>query len=290
MALFGRLADKYHDLDPDPMAFAAGNGALETVRLLLVQDLEIYDGLDSYLTSLANGNVDLSVIEGPKTASGISVAGCWIRACFEAAGKHPAIVQEFLDRGVPVDSIHDGNTLLQAAIRRNRDHHTHVLSLLTKRGATINTLHNGCTPLHIAVQRGWESGVSYLLQRGAELATIDKDGYNCLTLAARWEEAGIMARLLDTGIPVATPDAKSRTALHLAVQEESIELLRLLLPMYNGAPLTRDDVGKTALDMVSDQPLMSATYMRAIFKKWGYIQEEIARAADEDEEDDDDDT
>src|SRR5574344_3086783 len=105
--------------------------------------------------------------------------------CFATyiAKNKPLIFDEFIEAGMDINSRDDlGTPILNVACRNdNFDFLTKILDL----GADINasSTDRGYTAIMDAVWRGNEKIASYLIQHGAELNTINKEGQNNLILA-----------------------------------------------------------------------------------------------------------
>jgi len=259
--LFQQAPEMYHDLEIDPLLFAASRGSVVGVRVLLDQDLSFYP-LQQYLKLLKDKELSSASVAGPLTAARSSVVAYWIEACFEAIEcGHTLIVKVFLDRGLPVNSLHRQKTLLQCATRWSK---LESVALLTSREANVNALHSGYTPLHIAICNGWEVGMNYLLEHGADMTINDKNWYNALTLAARWGQILAVKFLLDKGAEIDIPSRNGKTALGIAVAEKNLELLELLLSRYDSRSLEH------ASDVNALKTGIYEPKMRSIFEKWGY--------------------
>lgn len=91
--------------------------------------------------------------------------------------------------------------------------------------------HDGWTALHLAAFFGQSGTVAYLLQAGADVRAIARNGNGNTplhaALATRQDE--IARQLLATGSDVNTPDAAGWTPLHHASYNGSLEMVTLLL-------------------------------------------------------------
>ncbi|KAL7621867.1 hypothetical protein AAE478_007367 [Parahypoxylon ruwenzoriense] len=108
----------------------------------------------------------------------------------------------------------DGSTPLSLAVRRD---HEDIIRLLLNRGANIESLDQfGQTPMHTAAERGHAAIVQLLLDRGANIETKNKNGETPLSLAAKSGHATIVELLLDRGANIETKDNNGRTLLSIA--------------------------------------------------------------------------
>jgi ankyrin len=136
--------------DYTPLYNAAEYGHYETVRLLLDK------GADP---NKAGGLADIGFCN--------DAAPLYIASHYG----HYEVVRLLLERGAQVDSITDGETVLDAAIESE---HYDVVRLLLEKGADPNKEnYAGYTPLYIASDNGHYEAVRLLLERGARVDTIN---------------------------------------------------------------------------------------------------------------------
>ena len=125
-----------------------------------------------------------------------------------------------------------------------------LVELLEMEGALAGAWSpDGFTPLHLAAFFGQAHAVSVLLEHGADLEAVSRNGLRVrpLNSAAAAGERDICARLLEHG---ADPNAASEggfTPVHAAAQNGDGELLRLLLRQGADADATTAD-GRRPLD------------------------------------------
>jgi ankyrin repeat protein len=113
-------------------------------------------------------------------------------------------------------------TLLHLATRARNSSPQIVKYLVGEQKAEVNVAEKSddSTPLHNAVEEGNSEIVQFLVDKGADVNAIDKEGW---------------------------------APLHLAVQERNIEIIKILLTSKNIDPELKDHNGKTALDLASDE-------------------------------------
>jgi len=129
------------------------------------------------------------------------------------------------------------------------------MSDLANQGANLNAtcLDQGLTPLLMACGLGHDSAVSFLLQRGASVFTVDvRTGWCPLHFVAinslhKWESAAACARhLLRAGVEVDQQTNDGRTALHFACEAGNPFVTKELLSA-GAMPNSCADDGKTPL-------------------------------------------
>ncbi|KAK9141627.1 hypothetical protein Syun_011027 [Stephania yunnanensis] len=116
-----------------------------------------------------------------------------------------------------------------------------LLNQLLRRGLDPNESDNsGRTPLHIAASKGSENCVLLLLDYGAD--PNSRAEQNCLDL---------LKDLVCYGGDVTLPKSNGTTALHVAVSEGNIEIVRFLLDQ--GADMDRQDISGWTPRNLADQ-------------------------------------
>ena len=190
----------------------------------------------------------------------------------EAIRAHrPEMVALLLDRGAdPLQVNHGGSTLMDAATAAGD---TESAALLVGRGCRMRTaaaaglgaLHElnrmldgnpavvderdrvGGTPLHAAARGNQAEAALLLLDRGADIAAVNRHGHPPLADAVETNALAAAAVLLERG---ASPDCAAGhfggTALHRAIANRHRDMALLLLD-HGADPSRRDGAGKTAL-------------------------------------------
>jgi ankyrin repeat protein len=150
-----------------PLAYAARNGHVEVVRVLLEAG-----------TNLERGS-----------ASG------WTALHEAARQKHLEVCRLLLDWGANVDPLNDSrDTPLHLAVRHG---HLSVVNLLAESGAGLGLKNvNGHTALHDAARSGNLSVVKLLVERGADVRLKNDKGQTASDVA-RWEEKIEVAEWLE---------------------------------------------------------------------------------------------
>ncbi len=212
-----------------------------------------------------------------------------------AAGQNEAI-ELLLDAGARIDhrNLTGSSPLLRAAM----DNRRRTAVLLLQRGADPNLGNGKkLTALHAAAYNGNHRLVEALLEHGAEPDAVDTSGKSPAIYAAargfvevvdRLIDAGVdparrygndltllmwaaghsndtprkdgvetVRRLLDRGAPIDAADNRGWSALMIAAERGHGEIMGLLLE--RGAdPSLRDDQGRRAVDLTSDEDLRAA--------------------------------
>jgi ankyrin repeat protein len=118
-----------------------------------------------------------------------------------------------------------------------------TIALLLRRGADVNHVYQGKTALHLVStnflfdsQRG--PVISALLNAGADVNAIDKNGDTALILACRAGGRSKIVTLLDHGADIGLRSSESGTALDVARRTGNFELVDFLLTQgATGKPL-----------------------------------------------------
>ncbi|NLI79548.1 MAG: hypothetical protein GX442_24280 [Candidatus Riflebacteria bacterium] len=176
-----------------------------------------------------------------------------------------AFVQALLAAGAdPVRPGGQGVTPVMAALdTRNPERTKALLGLLASAGAALAAPDaEGRTPLHLLAtevdEPGTDALIGYFLARGTDPNRRDAQGRTALHLLAERAVAGTdrLARLLiDGGADPDAVDANRRTPLHIAVNEQDVPLIRLLLEKRARLDLT-DRYGATPRDTTTRQDII----------------------------------
>lgn len=163
------------------------------------------------------------------------------------------IIGYFLSKGVDVNKAdEDGNTALMNAAAGNRD--TAVIAMLIPKVKNINQANQkGETALTIAVRSNSPEAVAYLINKGADIKALDKNGNNLAYYlmesyrpqgqgfggpgapqggAQRPDDFDAKLNILKAkGLNVAAPQKNGNTLYHLAIAKNDIGLLKRLQPL-----------------------------------------------------------
>lgn len=109
---------------------------------------------------------------------------------------------------------------------------------------------DGYTPLHRAAYGNNMKCAELLLSRGADVDTRTNDGWQPLHSAALWNCADAAELLIHNGAELNVRTNGGQTPLHLAAsQQNTDEVLKLLLLNSNVDAGTKNDIGETARDV-----------------------------------------
>lgn len=149
-----------------------------------------------------------------------------------ARARDTEVITYFIDKGVDVNQTDDeGNTpLMNAASRNNLE----VVSLLTEKTEDINAGNeDGQTALTNAVASNSPEVVNYLIAEGADVHVEDEDGNTLASYLIQSynpaNTAGFEAKLQslqNEGLELNVPQANGNTLFHLAVEKNSLDLLK----------------------------------------------------------------
>lgn len=138
----------------------------------------------------------------------------------------------------------NGEQLLKA-LRENEG--SKALALIEKSGSSLVNHRgiDGSTPLHVATAKRNSYWVSYLLQKGADKNTGDRNGDTPLILAARNGYGEGVAQLLRARADIGRSNRIGETALIVAVQQRHAPIVSTLLKL-GADPDKRDQTGYSA--------------------------------------------
>ncbi|WEK21055.1 MAG: ankyrin repeat domain-containing protein [Candidatus Pedobacter colombiensis] len=157
------------------------------------------------------------------------------------------IVAYFLSKGVNVNQADDeGNTALMLAASSNRD--TAILGMLLPHVKNINQSNQkGLTALALAVKGNSIDVIRYLIAKGADVKSLDKDGNNLAYYAVesyrsqggersfngpKPEDFDVkLAILKEKGLDVSAAQKNGNTLYHLAVAKNDPSLVKRLQPL-----------------------------------------------------------
>src|SRR5215471_3944124 len=140
-------------------------------------------------------------------------------------GNHIEYVRDLLDRGVAVDSDWGGTPLMTAAYYGNLN----IVVLLLERGANVKAVNrDGGTALHYAARGGRSfEVVATLVSRGAPVNAQDQTGWTALMMGL--ENREITELLLTHGADVKLRTKGGETALQYAAGQNRVWLVKPLI-------------------------------------------------------------
>jgi ankyrin repeat protein len=239
-----------------PLHLAAANGVLSTIRLLLdrgakinAQDMEDKTPLIYAVENDMADAAEYLLVSGADKHSR-TITGLFPRDFIKAAGPSMDRLLPFFEaRLTQIDS--KGNTPLHQAVYqggittvknllsndrssinfRNNKSLTPLLvavsnlnfdisNLLLKYGAdpNISRPSDGNSPLHLAAENGLPWLGEILLDHGAKIDTVNRDGATPLILAVQWQHRDFATMLIRRGADLAITDREGKTALDYALE------------------------------------------------------------------------
>ncbi|KAL9636664.1 MAG: hypothetical protein Q9164_002683 [Protoblastenia rupestris] len=193
---------------------------------------------------------------------------------------HPDIVRLFIEEGCDINSIDSDkgqtpllhamyaehleivNILLEAkadvTIKSNTDEtvlhfaaygdHADIASLLLESGADIDAVdYAENTALHHAVYRHSENAITFLMRQGANHSIENNRFYTPFTYAVYLEHDRTVRQLLTLGVNPKRFDSRGLTSLHIAAQDSSIEIIKVLVKELNVDVNIVSSTGETPL-------------------------------------------
>ena len=142
------------------------------------------------------------------------------------------IFNEFLEAGMEVNCRDDlGTPMLNIACRNDNFEFVEVLLGL---GAELNAISEdrGYTAVMDAVWRGNEKITKYLIDKGAELNTINKEGQTNLVLAVGANRENIVKLLAENGADPDVKDMMGMSAYNYATLFKKQKLVDILKPYH----------------------------------------------------------
>lgn len=165
------------------------------------------------------------------------------REAIEAGEAHVVIrLLEFMGR----DNIRQRSTILLSI----RAGHLNVLEILLVHGADLSCpvlSPSDRIPLHQAIKHGRADMAKLLLDRGADIQTLDDEERNAIFETLKAPNTDGLSLLLDRGINIDCCDREGNTILHQAAVDGAVEHVRLLIG--------QDMISKTAFNNEGLTPL-----------------------------------
>ena len=149
---------------------------------------------------------------------------------------------------------HNENTPLHTACENGQ---TQIASLLIQLGAEVDTLNkDGVTPLHLACEFGHKETAELILRRGSKMDTQDTAGVTPLRWACQRGDTATAGLLTEHGADInAARNSDGSTPLHLACQSGHKDVAALLVERGAGIDKANKS-GFTPLHFACDSGLM----------------------------------
>ena len=148
------------------------------------------------------------------------------------AKNKPEVVHEFLAAGMSINSRDDlGTPMLNIACRNDN---FEFVQMIFELGAELNAVSEdrGYTAVMDAVWRGNEKITKYLISKGADLNTINKEGQNNLILAVGANRESLVKLLAENGADPDVKDMMGMSAYNYAVLFKKQKLVEILEPYH----------------------------------------------------------
>lgn len=229
-----------------PIIVAASHPRLIEVLTLLIErgaTLEHHtnNGATALTIALQNGNADGAALLISEGASLFTVDGLHtpltlvhhaIHKFPEQSGPFRQLQTIMLDKGAHVDVITNKSgwtPLFQAAARQQDQSMLAHMSLLIQLGADINTVdRNGRTPLLVAASMGRVSAMRLLISNYADVDHVDRHGWTALMLAIYYNHQKAVKFLLENGCDVNLVTEQRLSAMSVATKHNRAELITML--------------------------------------------------------------
>lgn len=186
-----------------------------------------------------------------------------VSLCFAAERGDDLLLQQLLKRGLdPNESDNNGRTALHIAACKGKEN---CVLLLLDYGANPNVRDSdGNVALWEAILGGHESVTKLLAENGATLQIGDVGQYACT--AVEQNNLNLLQDIMRYGGDITLPNnSVGTTALHVAVSEDSVEIVKFLLE--HGANIDKQDkYGWSPRDLADQQ---GHTEIKAIFEAKG---------------------
>ncbi|KAE9601842.1 hypothetical protein Lal_00040898 [Lupinus albus] len=186
-----------------------------------------------------------------------------VSLCFAAVRGDDILLRKLLKQGLnPNESDNNGKTALHIAASKGNDI---CVLLLLDNGAAPNVRDSdGNIPLWEAILGGHESVSNVLVRRGADLKYGDIGQFACT--AAEQNNLDLLKNIMQYGGDITLPNnSTGATALHVAVSEDNVEIVKFLLE--HGAAIDKPDMHGWTPRALADQ--QGHVDIKAIFESTG---------------------
>lgn len=163
------------------------------------------------------------------------------------------IIELLTEKGADInkESSNGATPLIEAITKNNHE----LIELLIEKGADINKENvNDLSPILAAIRTKDHKIIELLLKNKANINIANSAGITPLIYAVKFEDQNIMKLLIEYGADINKPSSTKKrvTPLHFAAKKKNSDLVKLLLE--KGADITIETTtGKTALDIAREE-------------------------------------
>ena len=242
------MSDRYGQT---PLFYAAQNGHMAVVKLLLEKGADVNDRSMPLHTASSNGHVKVVSLLLEKGA-GVNVTNQDRSTPLQWASDngHVEVVRLLLEKGANVNAVSQGgSTPLHWA---SDNGHVEVVRLLLEKGANVNAAsQGGSTPLHWATINMHIEVIRLLLEKGADVNVANQAGSTPLYWSSKNGYIEVVRLLLENGANVKAASLDGSTPILCASGNGHIEVVRLLLEKGANVNVVNQD-RSTPLHWASD--------------------------------------
>lgn len=146
---------------------------------------------------------------------------------YPAREGHPKVVEILVKKGLDINQEDRGGvTPLRFAIERG---HAAIIETFINLKALDPESDSGRKSLHFAAANGHKDIVDLLLDKGANIHTLDDEGGTLLHNASIGGLLELSQRLIKEGIDINSRDNRGKTPLHYAVREGHLKIVKSLI-------------------------------------------------------------
>ena len=262
--------DWFGTYNSTPLVVSVENGNLDCVKVLLKynadierrgDDLAWYHHLDENLKSpfytrsftplfvaAAKGNLDVlsCLIENGADVNSDTLKLTPLMVAIDMG--HFNVATFLIEHGANLElQDENGYTALHQAVFSRSPDSCDVLSCLIKNGADVNVrARDTCTPLMTAIKQGRVGVATFLVQHGANMTLIDKNGFTALHHATSFE---VLSCLIRNGADVNACTNDNYTPLMIAVEKGNKVAVTFLVEHGADIDVQANIGGKTALHL-----------------------------------------
>lgn len=218
---------------------------LEQLTAILVNDPVDASGLTLAMLAAKKGDLEaLKALVGK--AARLDLADKSGATLLHHGAAHLAVVAFLLEKKVDPDKVDlEGRTPVHAAIALGR---CDVMNALLAAGANKNARDKkGFSLLHLAAVQNDAACLEGLLERKANVNAADQAGLTPVLSAARAGNLAALERLAKAGSSLLKKTKRGDSALHLAVEAKTLDVLKFLVEKKKQYPDAKNTQGQTPL-------------------------------------------